>query len=253
MPSSTDSLRDKKRGQGKPYTSRLSRRTHLLHQVAITYTSTSSEESLNQVIRSIEKLDNGSQIIKIKADLSSLSSPAEIVKQTLAAFGPVVHILVNNAGIGFPKPFDKITPEDFSSMFDVNFRAVLFMTQAVVPHLGPRGRIINIGSIGARTGFEQQVLYCSAKAALEGMSRALAVELGAEGHTVNTVDPGSVSTDILSSMPPEMLEMEKKNIPLENRLGTTDDIAQVVAFLAEENSRWITGQAISVSGGRAMY
>lgn len=171
----------------------------------------------------------------------------------MAAFGSDIHILVNNAGTDFPKPFNEITPEDFAYVYDLNVRAILLMTQAVTPHLSPSGRIINIGSVGARRGFQEHSLYCSSKAALEGLSRVLAVELGSKGHTVNTVNPGPMQTELLDKIQPEIVDMQKSQTPIENRLGTTDDIAQVVAFLAEENSRWITGQAISASGGWAMY
>lgn len=258
MPSPTDSLRDKvaivtggSRGIGAEIAQELARRGA---KVAITYTSDSSEKGLDEILRKIEKLDNGSQAIKIKADLRSLSSPAEIVKQTVAAFSSVIHILVNNAGTDLPKPFEEITPEDFSYVYDLNVRAALFLIQAVAPHLGPSSRIINIGSVGARRGFKDHPLYTSSKAALEGLSRAFAVELGDKGHTVNTVNPGPVQTDLLmEKIQPEIVEMQKNLTPFEHRLGTTDDIAQIVAFLAEEGSRWVTGQAISASGGWDMY
>ena len=127
------------------------------------------------------------------------------------------------------------------------------MSQAVTPYLGRDGRIINIGSVGARCGFKELSLYCSSKAAVEGLTRVSAAELGPKGHTVNTVNPGPVQTDLLDKIPPDIVAMQKSQTPLENRLGRTDDIAQIVAFLAEEGSRWITGQTISASGGWAMY
>lgn len=187
------------------------------------------------------------------ADLRSLDTPAKIVTETQAAFGEHIDILVNNAGIDFTKPLLETTPQDFAYVFDLNVRAVLLMSQAVIPHLGISGRIINIGSVAARCGFAYSSLYCSSKAALEGLSRVLAANLGPQGHTVNTVNPGPVQTEMLDRIPQDLVSMQKRNTPVENRLGTTDDIAQVVAFLAEEGSRWITGQAICASGGWAMY
>ena len=77
--------------------------------------------------------------------------------------------------------------------------------------------------------------------------------MGPQGHTVNAVNPGPVQTDVLDGIPTEIVEMQKKSTPVENRIGTTDDIAQIVGFLSEESSRWITGQAISASGGFSMY
>ncbi|KAL8927003.1 MAG: hypothetical protein Q9208_002548 [Pyrenodesmia sp. 3 TL-2023] len=221
-------------------------------KVAITYTSSNSERGLDGIIQEIEALDVGSAI-KIKADLRSLDAPRKIVKETQAAFGEHIDILVNNAGTDFTKPLLEITSEDFTHVYSLNVLAVLLMAQAVIPYLRSAGRIINIGSVAARGGFPAASLYCSSKAAVEGLSRVLAAELGSKGHTVNTVNPGPVRTEMLERIPQEWVEMQKSLTPMEQRVGTTDDVAQVVAFLAEEGSRWITGQAICASGGWAMY
>ncbi|KAL8707046.1 MAG: hypothetical protein Q9225_007855 [Loekoesia sp. 1 TL-2023] len=257
MAASTQSLKGKvaiitggSRGIGAQIAQELARRGA---NVAITYTSSSSEKGVNEILQKIEALDNGSRAIQIQADLRSPSSPAKIVRETLTAFGSEIHILVNNAGADLSKPFTEITPEDFSYIYDLNVRAILLMTQAVTHHLGLSGRIINIGSVGARYGFKGHSLYCSSKAAVEGLSRVMAAELGSKGHTVNTVNPGPVQTELLDQIQPDIVAMQKGQTPAENRLGTTDDIAQVVGFLAEESSRWITAQTISASGGWAMY
>ncbi len=107
--------------------------------------------------------------------------------------------------------------------------------------------------MGARCGFKDLTVYCSSKAALEGITRCLAAELGSKGHTVNAVNPGPVQTELMEKVPKELVEMQKNATPVENRVGTTDDIAQIVGFLAEEKSRWVSGQAISASGGFSMY
>ena len=138
-------------------------------------------------------------------------------------------------------------------MYDLNVRAVILMTGAVARYLRSPGRVINIGSVGGRSAFKDLSLYCSSKAAIEGLTRCYAAELGTQGHTVNTACPGPVPTDVLKGIPQEIVENQMKNTPMENRLGSTDDIAQVVGWLAEESSRWVTGQAISASGGNMMY
>ena len=161
--------------------------------------------------------------------------------------------MVNNAGCELVKGLGDISADDFSYVYDLNVRAVLFMSKAALPYLRAPGRIINVSSVGARLGFEHLSLYCSSKAAVQGMTRCFAAELGPQGHTVNTINPGPVQTDVLDGIPKEIIEMQKKLTPVENRLGTTDDIAQVAGFLSEEGSRWITGQAISASGGFSMY
>lgn len=123
----------------------------------------------------------------------------------------------------------------------------------MLPHLRAPGRIINISSVGARAGFKNLSVYCSSKAALEGLTRCWAAELGAQGHTVNCVSPGPVQTELMDNIPTETIEMQKATTPVQNRIGTVDDITQIVSWMASEGSRWVTGQVLSASGGWAMY
>ena len=208
---------------------------------------------MDELVKRIEQLHNGSAAIKVQADLREVDAPEKIVQATRSAYGDHINILVNNAECELVKGLGEISPEDFSYVYDLNVRAVLLMSKAALPYLRAPGRIINISSVGARLGFKDLSLYCSSKAAVEGMTRCFAAELGPQGHTVNTVAPGPVQTDVLDGIPKDIVEMQKKSTPVEYRLGTTDDIAQIVGFLSEESSRWITGQAISASGGFSMY
>lgn len=219
----------------------------------MTFTSSSSEKSVDQLVQRIEQLQNGSAAAKVQADLRQVDAPEKIVQTTPSAFGDHIDILVNNAGCELVKSLRDISVDDFSHVYDLNVRAVLLMSKEVLPSLRTPGRIVNVSSVGARLGFKDLFLYCSSKAAVEGMTRCFASELGPHGHTVNAVNPGPVQTDILDGIPKEIVEMQKKSTPVENRLGTTDDIAQIMGFLSEETSRWITGQAISASGGFSMY
>jgi 3-oxoacyl-[acyl-carrier protein] reductase len=201
----------------------------------------------------IASFENGASILKLRADLRDPSAPNQIVQQTLQAFGSGLDILVNNAGVELVKPLQDISSEDFSFVYDLNVRGPLLMTKAVVPYLRAPGRIINISSVGARYGFKDLSVYCSSKAALEGLTRCWASELGHAGHTVNSVNPGPVQTALMDNIPKDYIEMQKAQTPVQQRIGTIDDIAQVVAWLASEESRWISGQVISASGGWAMY
>ncbi len=169
-----------------------------------------------------------------------------MVAATRPPFGDQIDILVNCAGCGAVKPLIEIDAEFFSWIFDLNVQAALLMSKAVAPCLRVPGRIINISSVGTRRGFAGFPVYGSSKAALEGMTRCLAAELGSKAHRVNAVNLGPVQTDLMD-------EVQKESTPVENRLDTTDDIAQNVGFLAEERSRWVSRQAISPSGGYFMY
>lgn len=219
----------------------------------MTYTSPSSEKSVDELVKRVEQLQNGSAAVKVQADLRQVEAPKKIVQATRSAFGVHIDILVNNAGCTLVKGLGDISVDDFSYVYDLNVRAVLLMSKEVLPYLRTPGRIINVSSVGARLGLKELSLYCSSKAAVEGITRCFAAELGHQGHTVNAVNPGPVQTDVLDGIPEEIVEMQKRSTPIENRLGTKDDIAQIVGFLSEESSRWITGQAISASGGFSMY
>ncbi|KAF2175030.1 dehydrogenase with different specificitie [Zopfia rhizophila CBS 207.26] len=208
-------------------------------KVTIVYTSTKSEALANDIASKLESLGNGSQAIVVRADLSQVNAGEKTVEATLAAFGNSIDILVNNAGIAFSRSILETTARDFSDIFNVNVRGALLMTKAVVPHLRAPGRIINLSSVGGRCGFANLALYSSSKAALEGLTRGLAAELGDVGHTVNAVEPGPVESDMLDDIPKETVEMQKKTTP-------------IVGWLAEEQSRWISGQTISASGGYTM-
>jgi 3-oxoacyl-[acyl-carrier protein] reductase len=164
-----------------------------------------------------------------------------------------VDILVNNAGTELNKKLGNILPGDFEAVYNLNVRGPLLLTQALLPYMPPASRIINIGSVGARAGFASLGLYCSSKAALEGLTRCWAAEFGHNGTTVNCVNPGPVQSDMLDNIPKDIVEGQKKGTPVENRLGTKEEVADVVAWLAGPDSRWVTGQSLSVSGGWAMY
>ncbi|KAF9886717.1 hypothetical protein FE257_011094 [Aspergillus nanangensis] len=223
-------------------------------KVAITFVSTSSETLAEKVVSNINNLGNGASAIKIKADMRNMESPEQIISETTAAFGESVDILVNNAGMEFGKPLGSIGVEEYAEVWDVNVRSVVFMTQAVLPHLRAPGRIISIGSVMGRIGRPGGSIYSATKVALEALSRGWASELGSAKHTVNVVAPALTRTDMMarvttSTESEQVLQMQKMMTPIEHRLGEAEDIALVVAMLAEPSSRWITGQTIQAGGG----
>ncbi|KAF2429662.1 dehydrogenase with different specificitie [Tothia fuscella] len=220
--------------------------------VVVTWTSESSTKSVEELISKIESIGNGASAIGVRANLKELGAIEMILAATTKAFDEYIDILVNNAGIEMVKDLKDLTPEDFSNVFDINVRATFFMTKAVLPHLRSPGRIINITSVGARGGYASVSAYCASKAAVEGFTRALAMEIGEQGHTVNAVEPGPTDTDMIAKIPQDLVERQKGMTAVGKRLGTVEDVALVVALLAGEESRWISGQSISASGGFSM-
>lgn len=183
-----------------------------------------------------------------------MESPERIISETTAVFGESIDILVNNAGMEFGKPLGSIGVDEYAEVWDVNVRSVVFMTQAVLPYLRTPGRIISIGSVMGRLGRPGASIYSATKVALEALSRGWASELGSAKHTVNVVAPALTRTDMMarittSTESEQVLQMQKMMTPIEHRLGEAEDIALVVAMLAEPSSRWITGQTIQAGGG----
>lgn len=222
-------------------------------KVVITYTSPNSKAKAEDLIKEIKSHGNGADAIAVGGDLGKPETPEHIVEQTIEAFGDKIDILVNNAGIEIQKPVTEITAEDHDKLYNINVRAPHLMTKAVTPHLRTPARIINTSSIGARLGLPNNSLYCSSKSALEGATRVWATELGLKGTTVNCVAPGPVQTDMLDSLPKKLVEFQKEQTPVEKRIGTVQDIANIVAWLAGPESGWVSGQVISASGGFSMY
>ncbi|KAH7073090.1 short chain dehydrogenase [Paraphoma chrysanthemicola] len=223
-------------------------------KVAITFVSSSSAKLADQLVSTINNLGNGASAITIQADMNDLDSPKTIVTKTVAAFGSSIDILVNNAGKEYASALTDVSLEGYNDLMNLNVRSVIFMTQAVMPHLRSPGRIINIGSVMGSLGYPKSSFYSATKAALEALSRGWASELGISGHTVNVVAPALTETDMMDRLGsgPEhehSIQMQKMMTPLEHRLGKPEDIALVVALIADPASRWITGQTIQSGGG----
>jgi 3-oxoacyl-[acyl-carrier protein] reductase len=231
-------------------------RTLTQSKVMLLYTSDSSTQRISSLITKISALPNPPEAVGCKVDLSAPSASDTVLASLNSWLGPSsqIHILVNNAGVEVNKPLGSITVDDYEKVFNLNVRGALLLTQGLLPRFSPKdNRIINIGSVGARAGFASLGLYCASKAALEGLTRCWAAELGGNGTTVNQINPGPVQSDMLDNIPKEIVEMQKANTPVQHRLGTIDEVARIVAWLAGPDSAWITGQVISASGGWAMY
>lgn len=159
-------------------------------------------------------------------------------------------ILVNNAGIHSVRSIGQLTEEEFQQLLAVNVSTPLFVIQRALPLLRDGGRIVNMGSAATRIADPGQIGYTVSKAALAALGPSLANELGRRGITVNTVEPGVVLTDMIApyaAVPEAVAGLE--SITALGRIGEPEDIADVVAFLAGPQGRWVTGQSIDVSGG----
>ncbi|MCS7062044.1 MAG: SDR family NAD(P)-dependent oxidoreductase [Anaerolineae bacterium] len=203
------------------------------------------------------------QTLAIDASVSDRDAIKAAVGHILDEFGRI-DIWVNNAGVYRGTAIENLTMEEWAFMLDVNYTGVFVCTQAIAPVMKRqrKGRIINMSSIAGRTGFKNSVAYCSTKAAVIGLTRASAMDLAAYNVTVNAVCPGTILTDMVLQVdhdicanegwpPGTHLKNKAESIPMK-RLGTIEEVAGVVAFLASDDAAFVTGQAIEVDGGELL-
>ena len=202
------------------------------------------EASLGAVAQEITAL--GVKVATIKCDVSQKSEVEEMNKKTVTELG-ALDILVNNAGIYPFKPFMELSEGDWDKVIDINLKSVFLCSQAAAKVMPSGGRIIDISSVASVIGFAGLTHYCASKGGINGLIRAMALELADKKITVNAVAPGAIKTPGAQGTE----ESEKQTvamIPLA-RMGQPEDIANAVAFLAAEASSYITGQVIIVDGG----
>lgn len=195
---------------------------------------------------------SGAKALIVQADVSKLSDTQNLVDQAWQQFGRC-DILVNNAGIEKGANFWDVTEQDYDAVLNINLKGVFFLTQAFVRRLRDQklpGRIIDISSVHENLAFPHFSTYCASKGALRMLTRNLAVELGPLGITINNIAPGAIVTPINKSLLEDKTKLDAllKNIPL-GRLGSTDDVASLAAFLASDEAAYITGSTYVVDGG----
>ena len=214
------------------------------------------DDFANETVRLIENI--GNEAISIKTDVTDFSQVKEMVTTALITFGKI-DILVNNAGWDKLGPFVETTAEFWDAIIDLNLKGHIYCTRAVLDHMmeRKRGVIINMASDAGKIGFRGEVVYSAAKGGVIAFGKALAKEMGEHGIRINSVAPGPTETPMLqiglekNKYVFDEMMLLKKQTPL-GRFGTPEEVADLVLFLASDESKFITGQVISINGGLTM-
>lgn len=193
----------------------------------------------------------GEKAIAVKCNVADQENVNAAMAFVTEKFGRI-DILVNNAGITRDAMFHKMTDQQARMVLDVNFYGTFYCCQAVIAGMRAReyGKIINISSTSA-FGNIGQTNYAASKAAIDGFTRTLALESARKNITVNSIAPGMIETDILKTIPEDIMKMKIASVPA-NRVGQPSEIASVASFLASDDSSWVTGNTILACGGMKM-
>ena len=204
-----------------------------------------SEEKANELKKELE--EEGIVVDIVKADVSKREEIKKLVNYAIENYGKI-DILINNAGISEYKLFTDETDEDWNKVINTNLYSAFATSQEVIPNMikNKNGCIINISSVWGMVGASMEVLYSVSKAGIDGLTKALAKELGPSNIRVNAIAPGIVDTDMCKNFTKEELKSITEEIPLE-RIGKVEDISKCINWLINDN--YTTGQIISINGG----
>jgi len=199
-----------------------------------------------------QDLYNTYGIHSLKFDVSDFKACETAINVIKEKYGPI-EILVNNAGVTQDAVLHKMSLEQWNTVIRINLDSVFNMCRLVIEDMRAAefGRIINISSVNAQKGQAGQTNYCATKAGVLGFTKALALETSGKGITVNAIAPGYIDTDMVRAMPETILEKIISLIPM-RRLGTVDEIAKMVQYLASTEAGYITGSTINLNGGQYM-
>ena len=220
------------------------------YNVAINYFR--SETCAVELAAALNKHSLGNKAIAICADVSNASQVEIMFEETKKHLG-TVSLLVNNTGISQQKLFTDITEAEWDTMFAVNIKSMFLCCRQALTDMihNKNGKIINISSMWGQVGASCEVHYSASKAGIIGMTKTGAKELGKRGITVNAVAPGFIDTDMTAALTETAKNAALGSIPM-GRMGTPENVAKAVAFLAGEDAGYITGQVLAVDGGMSM-
>ncbi len=216
--------------------------------VAVNYNS--SPDKANEVVEQIKAC--GGDAVAIQADVSTQEGAKKLVAETFKRWKQI-DVLVNNAGIVKDEYLLMMNPETVDKCIDLNIKGYLYCSQnaALKMFRKKSGKIINVSSVSSVMALAGQTVYSTTKGAVNSMTQTMAKELAPYGVAVNAVAPGFIATEMISEIPPEKMEEYKKAIPL-GRLGSADDVANVVAQLAGDDFAYMTGQILILDGGLSL-
>ena len=210
-----------------------------------------NEERVNTLVTEL-KQQYKSKIYGFACDISNNEECLNFLKNSIESLEKI-DILINNAGITADNLLLRMKEDQWTNVINTNLNSVFFLTKGISRHFlkNKTGKIINISSVVGVMGNAGQSNYAASKAGIIGFTKSVAKELGPKGITCNAVAPGFISTDMIKSLPDDYINNIIDSIPIK-RLGTTDDVSNIVMFLASDNANYITGQTISVDGGMNM-
>jgi 3-oxoacyl-[acyl-carrier protein] reductase len=199
-----------------------------------------------------ELKERGKKTLLVPCDVGDRVAVEAMVEEVMEKWGRL-EILVNNAGFDRPGTLMKVTDDDWEAVLRVHLKGTLNTMRAVIPHMIERsyGKIVNVSSVYGRTGEVAAVSYSAAKAGILGLTKSVAREVGKYGINVNAVLPGLTDTPTIAGMPDRYKEMIIRDTPL-GRMGTPEEIANVISFLASDEASFMTGACVEVTGGWRM-
>ncbi len=210
-----------------------------------------NQDTATDIAEKIEKKYNVTAI-GIACNINEFESCQNLINKSLETFTKI-DVVVNNAGITKDNLILRMKENDWHDVINTNLNSIFYMTKLISKSMikNKKGKIINISSIVGITGNAGQTNYAATKAGIIGFTKSIAKELGGKGITCNAIAPGFIETDMIETLPKEYISNIISNIPL-RRLGKTEDVSDLVVFLASDKANYITGQVLSVDGGMNM-